>query len=133
MIRDLQQAVKTAVLVLVASALIPASAFAQAEKKVDVTGKWIFTVTTDAGSGTPAVTLKQQGDSLTGHYSSQIFGEVPFKGTIKDGKIVFSFASSVQGTNVNVTYSGTVEGADAMKGSVDFGGLGGGTFTAKRQ
>jgi hypothetical protein len=133
MIRDLQLAVKTAVFVLVASALIPASAFAQAEKRVDVTGKWIFTVTTDAGSGTPAVTLKQQGDSLTGHYSSQIFGEVPFKGTIKDGKIVFSFASSVQGTNVNVTYSGTVEGADAMKGSVDFGGLGGGTFTAKRQ
>jgi hypothetical protein len=58
---------------------------------------------------------------------------VPFKGTIKGGKITFSFATSVQGTTVNVTYSGSVESADAMKGTVDFGAIGGGTFTAKRQ
>lgn len=133
MLRILRRAARTVVFALAASALLPASALGQADKKVDVTGKWTFTVTTDAGSGTPTVTLKQQGDSLTGHYSSQIFGEVPFKGTIKDGKITFSFASSVQGTNVSVTYAGTVESADAMKGTVDFGSVGGGTFTAKRQ
>jgi hypothetical protein len=132
MFRNPQRALTLALFAFAASALIPMSAFGQADKKVDVTGKWTFTVATDAGSGTPTVTLKQQGDSVTGHYSSQVFGEVPFKGTIKNGKIVFSFASSVQGTNVNVTYSGTVESADAMKGTVDFGGLGGGSFTAKR-
>jgi hypothetical protein len=133
MFRDLRRALRTAVFTLAATALLATPASGQADRKVDVTGKWIFTVATDAGSGTPTVTLKQQGDSLTGHYSSQIFGEVPFKGTIKDGKITFSFATSVQGTTVNVTYSGSVESADAMKGTVDFGAIGGGTFTAKRQ
>src|SRR5687767_5860897 len=132
MLRNLRRAAKTALLVLTASVLVPMSVSAQTDKKTDVTGKWTFTVTTDAGSGTPTVTLKQQGDSLTGHYSSQIFGEVPFKGTVKDGKITFSFATSVQGTNVSVTYAGSVESADAMKGTVDFGGVGSGTFTAKR-
>jgi hypothetical protein len=133
MFRDIRRALTTSVLVLTASVLLPTSAEAQADKKIDVTGKWTFTVTTDAGSGTPTVTLKQQGDSLTGHYSSQIFGEVPFSGTVKDGKIRFGFESSVQGTKVHVTYWGTVDSADAMKGTVDFGGMGGGTFTAKRQ
>jgi hypothetical protein len=32
-----------------------------------------------------------------------------------------------------VTYTGTVESADLLKGSVDLGGMGTGTFTAKRQ
>jgi hypothetical protein len=31
-----------------------------------------------------------------------------------------------------VTYSGTVDG-DAIKGTVDFAGMGGGSFTAKRR
>ncbi|MEP6492501.1 MAG: hypothetical protein ABJF01_07480 [bacterium] len=116
-----------------AIAAIPAIGSAQAEKKADVTGKWLFTVTTDAGSGTPTVTLKQQGDSLTGHYSSQTLGEADFKGSVKAQKISFSFGVDMQGTAVSITYSGTIEGNDAMKGTVDFGGMGGGTFTAKRQ
>jgi len=35
-------------------------------QKVDLTGKWLFNVQTDAGSGTPTVTLKQDGEKLTG-------------------------------------------------------------------
>ena len=42
-------------------------------------------------TGTPTVTLKQQGDSITGHYSSQTLGEADLKGTVKDRKINFSF------------------------------------------
>src|SRR5262245_15545992 len=103
-----------AVVTLVSSALLlPATTRAQAEKKADVTGKWLFTVNTDAGSGTRTVTFKQTGDSLTGHYSSQTFGEVDFKGTIKDQKIVFRMNVDAQGTAIPVTYSGTWDGADA--------------------
>lgn len=124
---------RKALVVVAAMAILPSAVAAQADKKVDVTGKWLFTVTTDAGSGTPTVTFKQQGDSLSGHYSSQTFGEVDFKGTVKDGKISFSFGSAVEGTNLTITYAGTVDSADAMKGTVSFGGYGGGTFTAKKQ
>jgi hypothetical protein len=106
---------------------------AQAEAKIDLTGKWLFSVTTDAGTGTPTVTLKQQGDSLTGHYSSQALGEAELKGTVKDRKISFSFRVELQGTPLTVSYAGTVEGKDAMKGTIDIGGAATGTFTAKRQ
>jgi hypothetical protein len=116
--------------------LVPQSAFAQEkppEKKIDLTGKWLFSVTTDAGTGTPTVTLKQVGDTLTGHYSSQTLGEADLKGTVKDGKLTFTFRTEVQGTALTVNYAGTVESNDALKGTVDISGLGTGTFTAKRQ
>jgi hypothetical protein len=106
---------------------------AQADAKIDVTGKWLFSVTTDAGTGTPTVTLKQQGDSLSGHYSSQALGEADLKGTVKERKISFNFRVEIQGTALTVTYVGTVESKDAMKGTIDIGGAATGTFTAKRQ
>jgi len=104
-----------------------------AQSKVDVTGKWLFNVETGAGGGTPTVTLKQDGEKLTGHYSSQTFGEVDLAGSVKADKIEFSFSADAQGTALKVVYSGTIESKDAMKGKVDLGGMAEGTFTAKRQ
>ena len=118
--------------VLMATASIPSASAAQSSAGVDLTGKWLFTVNTDGGSGTPTVTLTQKGDSLTGHYSSQLLGEAELKGTVKEGKVSFTLQASVQGTPVTVTYTGTVESKDALKGSVDLGGMASGTFTAKR-
>jgi hypothetical protein len=100
--------------------------------KVDVTGTWIFTVQTDAGTGTPTVTLRQEGEKLTGHYSSQNLGEADLTGTVKGQEITFSFSADAQGTVLTVTYTGTIESKDSMKGTVDLGGLAQGTFTAKR-
>jgi hypothetical protein len=111
----------------------PSPGAAQASPSVDLTGKWLFTVTTDAGSGTPTVTLTQKGDSLTGRYSSQVLGEAGLKGSAKDGKFSFTVQANVQGTAVALTYTGTIESKDALKGSVDLGGQASGTFTAKRQ
>lgn len=104
-----------------------------AQAPVNVTGKWIFTVETSAGGGMPTVTLKQDGENLTGHYSSETFGEVDLKGTVKGTAITFMFGADVQGTHLDVTYSGTVDGKDSMKGKVNLGGVGEGTFTAKKQ
>jgi len=101
--------------------------------KVDVTGKWAFTVQTDAGTGTPTVTLKQDGEKLTGHYSSQVLGEADLTGSVKGQAITFTFNADVQGNAVTVTYDGSVEGKDSMKGTIDIGGMAQGTFTAKRQ
>ena len=101
--------------------------------KVDLTGKWAFTVQTEAGTGTPTVTLKQDGEKLTGHYSSQVLGEADLTGTVKGQQIDFAFTANLQGTSVDVTYTGTIENKDSMKGTLDVGGLGQGTFTAKRQ
>jgi len=123
----------TTILTVSTVALLPSTSVAQAEKRADLTGKWVFSVNTDGGTGTPTVTLKQQGDSLTGHYSSQLLGEVDLKGSVKDQKFSFTFRTEVQGTALTVTYSGTVESKDSLKGTVDLGGMATGTFTAKRQ
>lgn len=120
-------------IIVLASAIGAHGAAAQSDAKIDVTGKWVFNVTTQAGTGTPTVTLKQQGDSLTGHYSSQTLGETELKGTLKNGKIMFRFPVSAEGTTLTVTYTGTVDTKDSMKGNVDIGGMASGSFTAKRQ
>jgi hypothetical protein len=110
----------------------PVGATAQGAK-VDLTGKWNFSVQTEAGTGTPTVTFKQDGDKLTGHYSSQLLGEAELTGSVKGQQFDFSFTANAQGTSLEVKYTGTIENKDALKGSVDLGGLGSGTFTAKRQ
>ena len=98
---------------------------------VNVTGKWILDVQTDAGSGTPTITLKQDGEKLTGHYSGQL-GETELTGTVKGNDISFWFSGDAQGQQFKVTYTGTVD-KDTMKGSLDLGGLATGTFTGKKQ
>jgi len=99
--------------------------------KVDVTGTWIFDVTTSAGSGNPTMTFKQDGESLTGTYEGQL-GKASLKGTLKGNAITFSFTGDAQGQTFTVVYSGTAA-SDSMKGTVDLAGQASGTFTAKRQ
>jgi hypothetical protein len=110
-------------------ALIVVSAGAQA--KVDVSGKWAFNVETSAGSGTPSMTFKQDGEKLTGKYSGQL-GEADITGTVKGAAVAFTFNVDAGGQMINFKYDGTVDN-DTMKGKVSAAGLGDGTFTAKRQ
>lgn len=100
---------------------------------VNVTGTWLFDVQTGAGGGQPTITFKQDGEKLTGHYSSQTLGEADLTGTVKGNAITFTFNASAQGQQIDVNYAGTVEG-DAMKGTVNMaGGQLTGTFTGKKQ
>jgi hypothetical protein len=109
---------------------LTAAPFAQ---KVDVTGDWVFNVETGMGSGTPAITFKQDGEKLTGTYNGQL-GNTTFTGTVKGNAIEFSFTTDAQGQTIDVVYKGTVESATAMKGSVAMaGGQLTGTFTGKKK
>ncbi len=94
---------------------------------VDVTGKWSATVVLEAGSGNPTFEFKQDGEKLTGAYKGQ-FGEAPLTGTVKGDKIEFTFS----GQAGSVKYIGTLEGDKKMKGSVEYGELGKGTFAAEK-
>jgi hypothetical protein len=101
-------------------------------QSVNVTGDWTFDVQTDLGSGTPAITFKQDGETLTGTYSGQL-GNTTFKGTVKGTAIEFSFTSDAQGQTVEVVYRGTVD-KDTMKGSVAIaGGQVNGTFSGTKK
>jgi hypothetical protein len=93
---------------LLAMTLMCAAAFAQ-----DVSGKWTFTVQTDAGSGT--------------------FGTAPLAGTVKGNVIEFSFETTVADQKGKVVYTGKIEADGKMKGDVDYAGLGKGTWTGAKQ
>ena len=112
---------------------VPHVLLAQAAK-VDLSGAWAFETMTEAGPGTPAVTLKQDGEKLTGHYSSATLGDADLTGNVKGNEFTFSFNANLQGQSVPVTYKGTVESATALKGTLDVaGGVATGTFTAKKK
>jgi hypothetical protein len=106
---------------------------ASASQGVNVTGKWVFDVQTGGGGGQPTVTFTQDGEKITGHYSSQTLGEADFTGTLKGNAIQFSFNADVQGNAVDVAYAGTVDG-NTMKGTVNMaGGQLTGSFSGKKQ
>ena len=100
-------------------------------QKIDLTGEWVFDVQTEAGGGSPTFVLKQDGEKLTGKYKG-LFGEADLNGTVSGKTMKFSFNADAQGTAITVTYEGEVESNSAIKGKVDLGGVGSGTFTGKR-
>jgi hypothetical protein len=97
----------------------------------DLTGAWTFAVVTENGTGTPAVTLKQQGDQLTGTYESRMMGVREFTGRIKGDSVLLTLAPNGP-DGVELVFQGIVVGADSLRGIVDFGGMGGATFTGVR-
>jgi hypothetical protein len=94
----------------------------------DISGKWTFDVVLDAGGGSPTFEFTQTGETLTGMYHGT-FGDAKVTGTVKGDKVEFSFGSDAG----SAKYSGTLDGADKMKGTVDYGELGKGTFTAAKK
>jgi hypothetical protein len=109
-------------------------AFAQGDTtKVNLTGNWSFTVVYEGGQGSPTVKLAQRGHSLTGKYISQAFGELDIKGSIKGNEFSFSMTTSAGGDPFTMTFTGAAESKDALKGAVELGGNGTGSFTARRQ
>ena len=96
-----------------------------------VAGEWNLTVESPNGTGTPTVNFKQEGEDLTGTYKGRA-GETAVKGTIKGNEIKFTATISAQGQEIQLDYSGTVDG-DTMKGKVKFGEFGEGNFTGKKK
>jgi hypothetical protein len=117
-----------AVVIVAIGMLASAQLVAQA---TNVTGEWLFNVTTDQGGGTPTITFKQDGEKLTGKYAGQL-GNADLTGTVKGNAIHFTFTIDAQGQPAPVTYDGTVE-KNTMKGKLDIGGMVNGTFTATKK
>jgi hypothetical protein len=97
-----------------------------------ISGDWVFTVTTDTGTTTPAVSFVHTGNELKGNYSSETLGASEFTGTVDGNRFTFTFSADPGlGQAVPVVYSGTIESATALTGTLDIGpGMVGGTFTA---
>lgn len=101
---------------------------ASAQEAKNISGTWIMTVQTDAGSGSPTFVLKQDGEKITGTYTGQL-GDSPVTGTLKENAIHLEF--SIQGNLI--TYDGTVTSSSEMSGKVDLAQMASGTFTGKKK
>jgi len=100
-------------------------------QKFDLTGEWTFDVQTDAGTGTPVFTLKQDGEKVTGRYKGTL-GEADVTGTVSVKTFKLTFSGDAQGTAITVTYDGEFESATTVKGKLDLAGMATGTFTGKK-
>ena len=92
----------------------------------DISGTWQAFLTLDVGSGELTFVFKQDGEQLTGTYEGT-FGSAEVTGTVQGTAVEFSF--EVQGGVA--AYTGTVSD-DTMKGTCDYGQVGGGTWEAER-
>jgi hypothetical protein len=116
------------VVVVVAALFLCAPLSAQ---KFDMTGEWAFEVQTDAGTGSPTFSLKQNGDKVSGKYKG-LLGEADVTGTVSGKTFKLTFSGDAQGTTINVSYDGEFESATSVKGKMDMGGMASGTFTGKK-
>ena len=110
-----------------------ASAEQVSAQTADVAGDWTLTVSTDTGVTNPSLTLVQDGETLTGRYSSEALGTNDIRGTVSGSSVTIRFMADLQGQGVPVVYSGTVDAEGKMSGSLDIAdGMLGGTFTGTR-
>jgi hypothetical protein len=96
----------------------------------NVAGKWNVTLELETITGHPTLTLKQEGEKVTGTYEGR-YGASRLEGTVKEKKIQFTVTLVAEGTQTQGVFEGTVDG-DTMHGDVAYEGAGEGTWTATR-
>jgi hypothetical protein len=105
-----------------------------ASGNANLTGDWNVTLQLDTITATPALTLKQDGDKLTGEYTSQQYGKFPVTGAVKGTEMTFSVSMTVEGNAINAVYTGVVQADGSLKGSVSIAdGAMAGSFTAVKK
>lgn len=95
-----------------------------------VTGTWNVTIELPNMTANPTMVLKQDGEKVTGEYVSAQYGKFPMTGTVKGTDVVMSFQMNVEGTGLAVTYTGKIEKDGTITGSVNYGDMMSGTFSA---
>jgi hypothetical protein len=111
---------------VLAALLCAAPTFAQ----TTVAGDWSLTIQSPTGTRTVPLTLKQDGEKITGMFKGPQ-GELPVEGTLIGNELKFAFAIPIQGQSLDISMTGKVEG-EAVNGTAQFGGFGEGPFSMKR-
>ena len=114
---------------LAVAALITLCGGLLAIAQTDVSGSWTLTITSEVGSNDTPMVLEQEGDMLKGTIGAAET-EAPVEGTITGNDITLTYeVDAPQVGPLTLSFTGTVDGSN-MKGTVDFGGLASGSWTA---
>src|SRR5262245_11063706 len=111
---------------VLAALLFAAPTFAQ----TTVAGDWELTIQSPTGTRSVPLTLKQEGEAVTGVFKGPQ-GELPVKGTFIGDELKFDFSIPIQGSSIDISMNGKLAN-DAVTGTAQFGGFGEGPFTMKR-
>jgi hypothetical protein len=95
-----------------------------------VAGSWNVTLELPSITGHPVITLKQDGEKITGTYEGR-YGSSALSGTVKEKDIAFTVTFVAEGMQTQGVFQGKVDG-DTMGGDVSFEGAGDGTWSATR-
>ncbi|HRN52497.1 MAG TPA: hypothetical protein PK788_03325 [Gemmatimonadaceae bacterium] len=120
-------------MLLAALLVVAFAATATAAVLHDLTGRWQLAVVTDNGTGYPILELKQEGDRVTGSYTSNAMGARTISGRVYGDTLSFTLSPSGAGEGMVLTYTARIVTADSLNGYVDFAGQGGARFTGARQ
>jgi hypothetical protein len=117
----------------IAIAVVALASLSMAQNAVD--GKWVGEVQGGRGPQTLTITLKAEGDKLTGTIAGGRGGEVAIKdGTIAGTALKFKSTQMGRGGEINLSWSGTLKGDEiAMTRAVDGGQGQSQEFTLKRE
>ena len=122
---------------IVVALVLSLSGFAQAPSKPapppTLTGKWTMTIEMQGGTASPALELVQDGEKITGSYTSGRYGKFALTGTLKARVLHFTFTMNAEGTDVPMAFKGEVAvDFESIKGDADMGGAGEASWTARR-
>jgi hypothetical protein len=117
--------------------ILAAAHLTLAQTAADVTGAWLVMLPVPQGGTTLEVTLKQDGEAVTGTIASPM-GTVNVTGTMVAGALSIKYSLPLQGTPLDLTMTGKLTAADGgaaenMTGVVSIGGLGELPWTARRK
>jgi hypothetical protein len=96
-------------------------------------GKWTMSLEIPMGTATPALEFVLQGEKVTGTYEGR-YGKWPLTGVLKNRVLEFSVTMNAEGTETTLSFRGEVaeDFKTILKGVADLGGMGEGSWTAKR-
>ena len=97
----------------------------------DAAGTWDVTFTTPNGPMAVSLTLKKEGEKLTGSIAGPQ-GEVAVQGTQKEKAVVVNFSVQTPNGPFAIAMNGSQDG-DAITGTMDFGGQGQSEWSGKRR
>lgn len=92
-----------------------------------VDGKWNLTIKTPMGDQTGVLTLKQEGDALTGEMSGQA-GNTPIENGRVEGDVLKWDAKVTSPMPITLEFEGKEEGGN-LNGNVKLGAFGTSTFS----
>ena len=106
--------------VLLAAAMLSLHAQGAQAQALNMTGTWKLQVDSQNGPATPTLTLTQNGNALTGHYSSAGLGEHDVTGTVEGRHVRVDFTATIEQIGeAPLNYNGDVSADGVWSGALE--------------